>query len=185
MAKTSKPIDVKTEQGRQLASKLYDYRLNKLLRLSPQERAQLLGEFPELGEAEFDYVLEQTIAAKRQEQVLVGWQTVPHDVAVLVLVTITVLFNLQVGIVAGVAVLVLLESLFQFYFNQRLYRYLSYLVWLTYPAYGVLAYVLSIRGYEPLWVVGIVILVWAGTFLLGILARLPVRMILEARQGKK
>jgi len=185
MTRTPKPIDAKTEQGRLLASKLYDYRLNRLLHLDAQERTQLFSEFPELGEAEFDYVLEQTITAKRQQQVLVGWQAVPHDVAVLVLVTITVLFNLQVGIVAGVAVLVLLESLFQFYFNPRLYRYLSFLVWLTYPAYAVLAYVLSIRGYEPLWVVGIVILVWLGTFVLGVVARLPVRMILEARKGRQ
>ena len=52
----------------------------------------------------------------------------------------------------SIALLVLLESLFQFYFDRRLYRYLSALVWLTYPAYLLLAYLLYRQGYELIWI---------------------------------
>ena len=37
------------------------------------------------------------------------------------------------------------------------------------------------RGFEIVWIVMAVLLAWLGTFLLGMLARMPVRIILEAR----
>jgi hypothetical protein len=82
-------------------------------------------------------------------------------------------------------VLVLLEGLFQFFFNRQLYRALRVLVWLTYPAYLLFAYELYREGLTPVWIVLGVIMAWAGTFLLGMFARLPIRLILErAQQGR-
>jgi hypothetical protein len=173
--------DARTEIGRELARKLYDYKLKNLISLSPARKAELRAEFPKLKEDEFNYVLDQVIEAKRYEQERVGWQAVPHDLAVLVLVALTGLVNLRVGIIVSVAVLVLLEGLFQFYFDRRLYRYLSALVWLTYPAYLLLAFMLYRQGYELIWIAAAVAFAWGGTFLLGIIARLPVRLIVETK----
>ncbi|MGC8787647.1 MAG: hypothetical protein ACP5Q1_09520, partial [Anaerolineae bacterium] len=98
-----------------------------------------------------------------------------------VTVFVTRLLDLRAGIVAGIAILVLLESLFMLYFDRRLYRPLSTLVWLTYPAYALLAYVLYRRGLALHWIIAAVAFVWGGTFLLGMLACVPVRMMLNAR----
>ena len=175
------PSDTRTEMGRSLARQLYDYKLTHLVKLSPAEKDKLKAEYPKLDQAEFDNVIEQVIAAKEYEQERVGWQAIPHDIAVLIFVAVTCLVDLRVGVIVGVATLVLLESLFQFYFYRPLYRYLSLLVWLTYPAYILLAYVLYQRGYERIWILLIIALAWAGSFLLGMIARQPVRLILEAK----
>lgn len=182
MPRRPKAQDIRTEQGQQLARRLYDYPVDRLLKINTTERASLLSEFPTLGEAEFDYVIQQLIAAKRYEQERVGWQAVPHDVAALTIVAVTSLADLRAGVVAGVAVLVLLESLFQYYFNPQLYRFLSVLVWLTYPAYAWLAYILYRRGFELVWIAVAVLFTWGGTFLLGLLARIPARLFYEARE---
>lgn len=175
------PSDARTEMGRNLARQLYDYKLPQLAKLSPAEKDKLKAEYPKLTQAEFDNVIEQVLEAKQYEQERVGWQAIPHDIAVLIFVAVTCLVNLQAGIIVGVAVLVLLESLFQFYFYRPLYRYLSLLVWLTYPAYILLAYVLYQRGYARIWILVIIAAAWAGSFLLGMLARQTVRLILEGK----
>ena len=181
MPPKTKPIDARTEQGRELARRLYDYKISRLEQMSAAEKASLLSEFPKLGDLEFQYVIQQLISAKRFEQQRIGWQAVPHDVTVLILVIVTTVIGLWAGVVAGVFVLVLLESLFQFQFDQRIYQYLSMLVWITYPAYIWLAYVLYRQGYPLVWVAFVVLLTWGGTYLLGILVRLPSRLFFEAQ----
>ena len=57
----------------------------------------------------------------------------------------------------------------------------SALVWLTYPAYLLLAFMLYRQGYERIWIAAAVAFAWGGTFLLGIIALLPVRLILEEK----
>jgi len=180
MPPMKKNIDARTEQGRKLARRLYDYKISRLEQMSPDEKKELTSEFPLLGDTEFQYVVQQLISAKRFEQERVGWQAVPHDAAVLILILITSLAGLRVGVVAGVAVLVLLESIFQFIFNRRVYQILSVLVWFTYPAYFGLAYILYRQGYTLAWIALIVLLTWGGTYLLGIVSRIPSRLILEA-----
>jgi hypothetical protein len=185
MPPKKKALDTHTEQGQQLARRIYDYKIGQLENMSPAEKASLLKEFPLLTEADFQYVVKELLAAKRFEQEKVGWQTIPHDVTVLILVIVTSIFNLQIGIIAGIAVLVLLEGIFQFVFNQRIYRPLSLLVWLTYPAYILLALMLHQQGYSNIWIGSIVVLVWGGTYLLGAAARIPMRMFYEARAKSK
>lgn len=185
MPPQKKTTDAHSEQGRQLARRIYDYKINRLENMDSSEKESLLKAFPLLTEADFQYVVDELIAAKRLEQERVGWQTIPHDVSVLILVIFTTFFNLQVGIIAGIAILVLMEGTFQFIFNRKVYRPLSLLVWLTYPAYIWLAYLLHKQGFSVLWIAITLILVWGGTYLLGALARIPIRMFFEARQNYK
>jgi len=177
--------DARTEQGQQLARRLYDYKLNKLENLSEAEKGDLLKEYPLLGETEFQYVVQQVIETRRYTQERVGWQAIPHDITVLTIVAVTALANVQAAAIVGLAVLIFLEGLFQFYFDRRLYRILSWLVWLTYPAYILLAYILSHRGYEWTWIVVAIALTWGGTYLIGALARIPVRFFIEGRAKGK
>ena len=167
--------------GRDLARKLYDQKLNQLVNMSETEKVRLMAEYPGLSAAEFNDVVKQVIDARRVHQERIGWQAVPHDITVLAFVLVTSLVNLRLGIIVGIGTLVLLESLFQYYFDRRVYQYLSPLVWLTYPAYALLAYVLYLQGYTLVWIAIAVALTWGGVFLLGIVARLPVRFILEAK----
>jgi hypothetical protein len=169
------------EMGRDLARKLYDHNLNQLVNMSEAEKLRLMDEYPGLSAAEFNDVVKQVIEARRYHQERIGWQAIPHDITVLVFVLVTVLVNLRLGIVVGIGTLILLESVFQFYFDRRVYQYLSPLVWLTYPAYALLAYVLHLRGYTLVWSVIAIALTWGGIFLLGIAARLPVRLILGGK----
>lgn len=174
------------QQGQDLARELYDRSVRALESLDDEEKARLRRAYPQLSAAQFDDVVRQVIDAKIQHQEVVGWQAIPHDISVLVLVFTTAVLDLKAAIIACIATLVLLESVFQFTFNRRLYRPLSTLVWLTYPAYLIFAYLLYQQGFSiPLIALG-VILASLGTYLLGALARLPVRLIIEGRmQGKQ
>jgi len=172
------------EQARRLARELYDYKLSKLENLPDDERRQLKARFSDLSAAQFDDVREQVIVAKHEERARVGWQSIPHDLAVIVLVLATAFGDLRTGLIAGVAALVFLESLFMRFFDRHLYPALSLAVWLTYPSYALLAYILHRRGYEILEIAGIVVFAWPGLFLLGALARIPLQLLWQER-GKQ
>ncbi len=176
-----KRSNARIRQGQDLARKIYDRKIRELESLSEEEKVKLRGQFPLLSQEEFEDVIRQTIEAKRYHQEHVGWQAIPHDIAVLILVIVTAVFDLRTGVIACIAALVFLEGLFQFYFNRDLYRPLSTLVWLTYPAYLVFAYLLYLEGFQVLWIAVGVILASIGTFILGSLARIPIRLILENR----
>ncbi len=186
MTRSRPKVDSRTKKGRELARQIYDRKIRDLETMSLEDKARLRKEYPPLSQAEVDDVIRQVIEAKHYEQQQIGWRAIPHDISVLILVVVTVAFNLQAGVIACIASLVLLESLAQFYFNQKIYKPLSTLVWLTYPAYALFGYVLYKRdGLEILWVVAAVLLAWLGTFLFGSIARLPIRLILESSQKGK
>ncbi len=185
MNRTDSSQQADLEEGRRLARRLYDYHLTDLENLQEDERKRLRRDFPQLNTAQFNDVLRQVVAAKRHERAQVGWQSVPHDVAVIVTVVIAALGHLKAGLAAGVGILVLLESLAMTIFEERIYRPLSLLVWLTYPAYALLAYTLYRQGYEILEIVGIVLFVWPGMFLLGALARVPLHLLWEERERQR
>ncbi len=174
--------DPQLTQGRDLARALYDLKLHKLENLSAQERASYREQYPLLSEVEFLDVQRQVIEAKKAEQIRVGWFSIPHDITVLVFVLITWLIDLPSGVIVGTATLVLLESLVQVYFNPRLYLPLSLLVWFTYPAYLLLGWLLYTRGMPWVWVLAVIAGAWVGTHLAGILARIPMQLLLKARQ---
>jgi len=173
----------KLNQGKELASQLLDYKLFQLQSLSDDEKTRLHQTYPGLNQSEFDDILHQVIEAKTSQQERVGWQIIPHDLAVILITALAwICDDLRIAVIAGVAVLVLLENIFQRYFNSRLYRPLSILVWLTYPAYLAFAYYLY-RIHLPWYGIGLgVICLWGGALLLGILSRIPMQLFLQARQ---
>lgn len=174
----------KLEQGRQLASRLFDRKLVELERLSQEERNHLRAEYNLLTTAEFDDVIQQVIQAKTKQQQLVGWQAIPHDLAVLLAVIVYAISgNLQAGIVTWIGVLIIAENVFPIYFNANLYKPLSALVWLTYPAYLLLAYLMYRDGFAIYWIILGVAVAWGGTFIVGIIARLPVQLILHGKKA--
>lgn len=181
MAKRSDSSQSSLDEGRELARELYDKKILELEKLDQAERERLRGKYRRLSQAQFDDVLRQVIEAKQVHQEQVGWQAIPHDIAVLVLVLVTAIGGLQKGIIACVATLVLLESIFQFTFSRSLYRPLSVLVWLTYPAYLAFGYLIYRAGYSIPWVIVGILLAFLGTYVLGMLSRLPIRLILESR----
>lgn len=185
MTSTNPSQQANVEEGRQLAHRLYRYELNELEKLPEDERERLRADFPQLSAAQFEDVLHQVITAKRQQQAQFGWQSIPHDLAAIVLVVTTSLVDLRAGLIAGVGVLVFLESLFMAFFDQRLYGPLSLSVWLTYPAYALLAYVLYGRGYAILEIAGAVLFAWVGLFLLGGLARVPLYLLRKERAEQR
>lgn len=169
-------------EGRKLAGMLYDLPMPKLANPSNETLEQWRHEYPNLDRKTFDNILTKVKDARLYHQERVGWQAIPHDLTVILFVLGTVLFGLKTGIIIGIATLVFLEGLFQFIFVQKLYRPLSLLVWLTYPAYLVLAYYLYKQGFYWYLILAIVLAVWFGTFLLGQVARIPLRLLVGAMQ---
>jgi hypothetical protein len=182
MSKSQSALD----EGKRLARELYDLELRELKALEIEGSDALRAKYRRLSATQFEDILTQVIESKQLLQEQVGWQAIPHDIAVLVLVLVTLFFDLRTAIIACVATLVLLEGIFQFFFHRKLNRVLSKLVWFTYPAYLLFAYLLYQTGVSFLWIALAVILAWGGTFILGMFARLPIRLILQrAEQGRR
>ncbi len=171
----------KLDQGRNLARRLYDLKLRQLEQIDEKQRLDYLAEYPLLGEVEFDDVRRQVIEARRMQQMRVGWLSVPHDLTVLVFVLVTWLVDWRWGAVAAAVTLVLFESLFQIYFNPQMYSGFGILVWFTYPAYVLLVWVLYNRGLEWYWIALAVVGIWGGTYLAGIIARIPMQLYMKSR----
>ena len=53
MSQKRREQEARLEQGRQLARRLYDYKISQLESLDAEEQARLLSEFPLIGKAEF------------------------------------------------------------------------------------------------------------------------------------
>ena len=175
----------KLKQGKELAKEFFDYKIIDLEKISDSQKQNWMKKYSSLSSAEFEDVRHQVINAKSSQQAQVGWQIIPHDLTVLVFCVISALVSLKTGLIASIAVLIMLESIFQVYYNYSLYKILGYSVWLTYPAYLILAYVLFQRG-MPWWQILIIIaLAWGATFLLGMLAAIPMRLYLKARAQSK
>ncbi len=173
----------KLDQGRNLARRLYDLKIRQLEKIDENQRKDFLADYPLLGKIEFDDVCRQVIAAKRTHQIRVGWLSVPHDLTVLVFVLVTWLTDWRWGAIAAAVTLVLFESLFQLYFNPQMYGGFSALVWVTYPAYALLAWVLYTRGLAWYWIALAVVGIWGGTYLAGIIVRIPAQLYMKSRVG--
>jgi hypothetical protein len=170
------------QEGRKFAEMLYDLPLKQLINLSQDDQQQWKKDFPALDERSIENIINQVREARQYHQEQVGWQAIPHDLTVILFVLGTLLFGLTIGIIIGIAALVFFESLFQIIFIRKLYRPLSLLVWLTYPAYVMLGYYLHQQGYAWYWILAAIIGAWFGTFLLGIIARIPMRLMIKAKQ---
>jgi hypothetical protein len=171
----------KLNKAKALASQFFDLKLIDLERMTEDQKSEWMQQYSGLTREEFEDVRRQVIEAKTSQQAQVGWQSLPHDLSVLVFCLVTVFFSLKAGLVAGVIVLALLVSITQVYFNEALYKILGYANWLTYPAYILLAFALYQRGLIWWQIAGIVALAWGGTFLLGAIMSIPMTLYLQAR----
>lgn len=173
------------ELGRKLANEIYDWDLRRLMTISAEEKAYLQSSYPDLTPAQIDDLVKQVQEAREIEVQRIGWLALPHDLTVVITIILTAIFGWKVGVVGYVAALVLFESIAQFTFSAAIYKPLSFLVWLTYPGYLLFAYSLYRQGF-PIWqVILATLFLWAGTFLLGTLARLPSRLILKNLQKSR
>jgi hypothetical protein len=184
----------KLERAKELARQLYDLKLIDLERMTDEQKTEWLQRYEGLTEKEFEDLLRQVIKAKTTQQVQVGWQSLPHDLSVLVFSLATYFFSLKVGLIAGVAVLAFLASFVQVYFNEKAYKVLAYAGGITYLAYFLLAFTLYQRGMIWWQIVLIIALAWGGTYLLGYIMSIPMGLFLksraesnamEAQKGKK
>jgi hypothetical protein len=171
--------------GKNFAEMLYDLPIKKLINPDDAALAEWRKKFYQLDDAVFNNILKQVQEARLYQQERVGWQAIPHDLTVLLFVIATIFFGLKIGIIIGIAALVFFESLFQFTFVRKLYKPLSLIVWLTYPAYFALAYYLFKQGYQWYWIILAVIGASFGVFILGQLARIPMHLIMEAKREAK
>jgi hypothetical protein len=171
--------------GKNFAEMLYDLPIKKLINPDDAALAEWRKKFYQLDDAVFNNILKQVQEARLYQQERVGWQAIPHDLTVLLFVIATIFFGLKTGIIIGIAALVFFESLFQFIFVRKLYKPLSLIVWLTYPAYFALAYYLFKQGYQWYWIILAVIGASFGVFILGQLARIPMHLIMEAKREAK
>jgi hypothetical protein len=167
--------------AKELAGQLFDLKLIELDKMDENQKAEWLSKFSALSFDEFEDVRRQVIDAKISQQAQIGWQSLPHDLAVLVFCLVSIFVSLKIGLLYGITVLAMLVSLTHVYYNEALYKVLGYAVWLTYPAYIWLGYTLFQRG-MPWWqVIAIIALAWGGTFLLQAVISIPMQMFLRAR----
>ncbi len=171
----------KLAKAKDLAAQLFDLKLFDLDRMDEEQKKEWMAKFSMLSPEEFEDVRQQVIKAKLSQQSQIGWQTLPHDLSVLVFCLVSIFISLKVGLIYGITILTMLVSLSQVYYNEALYKVLSYAVWLTYPAYIWLGYTLYQRGL-PWWQILLIIaLAWGGTYLLQTLLSIPMQMFLHTR----
>ncbi len=184
----------KLDRAKELARQLFDLKLTDLESMTDEQKSEWLQRYEGLEEKEFEYVRREVIKAKTSQQAQVGWQSLPHDLSVIVFVLVTYFFSLKVGLIAGVAVLAFLSSFVQVYFNEKAYKLLAYAGGFTYLAYFLLAFTLYQRGMIWWQILLVVALAWGGTFLLGFVMSIPLGLYLksrakanaiEAQKGKK
>ena len=175
----------KLDKAKELARQLYDLKLTDLDRMTDEQKSDWLQRYDGLTEKDFEDLRRQVIKAKTSQQAQVGWQSLPHDLSVLVFSLTTYFFSLKVGLIAGVAVLAFLASFVQVYFNEKAYKVLAYAGGFTYLAYFLLAFTLYQRGMIWWQIVLIVALAWGGTFLLGYIMSIPMGLFLKTRAQSK
>mgnify|MGYP000851693588 CR=1 FL=1 len=171
----------KLAKAKELAAQLFDLKLVELDKMDESAAQEWLARYSMLTRQEFEDVRRQVIEAKLSQQSQIGWQSLPHDLAVLVFCLVSIFGSLKTGVIYGIAVLAMLVSLTQVYYNQALYKILGHAGWLTYPAYLGLGIVLFQREL-PWWQIALVIAcAWGGTFVLQAILAIPTQMFLRAR----
>jgi len=139
MSKEQKTTNTHLEQGKALASLLFDYKLSDLDRLD-SKHPNLRKKYALLTDAEFKDVVSQVRTAKIAQQKRYGWQLVPRDLTVILVTALTWLLNdWKLPLVFGIFLLILLANIFAVRFSEKLSPILGSSVWISYlalAAYG-------------------------------------------------
>lgn len=171
----------KLAQGKELANQLFDQKLIDLDKMSEEQKKAWMAKFKSLSYEEFEDIRQQVIEARIYQQSQIGWQSIPRDIALLVFCLAGTFISINAGLITGITVLVFLVSLTHVFYNQKLYEILGYSVWLTYPAFALLAVSLFQRGLEWWKIAAIILLSWGGSFILEALVIIPVHQFLRVR----
>jgi hypothetical protein len=139
MNKEQNSANTHLEQGKALASLLFDYKLSDLDRLA-SKHPDLRKKYTLLTDAEFKDVVSQVRSAKITQQKHYGWQLVPRDLTVILVAALTWLLNdWKLPLIFGIFLLILLANIFAVRFSEKLSPILGTSVWISYlalAAYG-------------------------------------------------
>jgi len=134
MVKEQKTSNAHLDQGKALASLLFDYKLTDLNRLDSSD-PNLRKKFSLLTDAEFKDVVSQVRTAKITQQKNYGWQLVPRDLTVILVTALTWILNdWKLPLVIGIFLLILLANIFAVSYSEKLSPILGTSVWISYLA---------------------------------------------------
>ena len=134
MVKEQSSSNLHLEKGKALASVLFDYKLPDLDHLTSSHPG-LRKEYALLTDVEFEDIVSQVRAAKFAQQKRYGWQLVPRDLSVILVVALTWLLNdWKLPLVFGIFLLILLANIFAVRFSEKLSPILGNSVWISYLA---------------------------------------------------
>ncbi|HSN93907.1 MAG TPA: hypothetical protein VLR89_02470 [Anaerolineaceae bacterium] len=134
MTTEQKSTNSHLEQGKALASLLFDYKLSDLDRLA-SKHPDLRKKYSLLNDAEYKDVVNQVRSAKITQQKHYGWHLVPRDLAVILVTALTWLLNdWKLPLVFGIFLLILLANIFAMRFSEKLSLILGASVWVSYLA---------------------------------------------------
>ncbi len=181
MAKAQKSTNSHLEQGKALASLLFDYKLSDLDSLA-SKHPDLRKKYSLLTDAEFKDVISQVRTAKIAQQKRYGWQLIPRDLTVILVTALTWLLNdWKLPLVFGIFLLILLANIFAVRFSEKLSPILATSVWISYLALAAYALYFLQKG-SPWYVALLAVLGLAlGSMLLVGLNRMMLAARLKAR----
>lgn len=197
MVKEQNSSNTHLEQGKALASLLFDYKLTELDHLA-SSHPDLRKKYALLTDAEFKDVVSQVRTAKIAQQKHYGWQLVPRDLTVILVTALTWLLNdWKLPLVFGIFLLFLLANVFAVRFSEKLSPILKTSVWISYLA--LLAYGwFFLRSGSPWYVAllavlglafGSLLLVGFNRMMLAAMAKArsdaAARMAIEGRQASE
>ena len=134
MVKEQKSTNSHLEQGRALASLLFNYKLSDFENLTACH-PDLRQKYAVLTNAEFADVVSQVRSAKIFQQKQTAWQMVPRDLTVILVTALTWLLNdWKLPLIFGVFLLILLANIFAVWFSEKLSPILGTSVWISYLA---------------------------------------------------
>ena len=177
--------NLKITAGRELANYLFDFRVIDLIRLDSSDKKKMMREFEGLEMSEVEDVIHQVIHAKSVQQSRITWQLIPRDLAVIITCLFASLYSIKIGIVAGIAVQVLLEGVFQILYSYEFSKILGKAIWLAYFALILQAYTMHKQG-QIWWIIALTLLaIWFGSYIFGFLIRIPLALFVSGKPVKE
>ena len=176
-----KDNSAKQDKARELAQELFELDIKELDGMNEDQKKEWRAKYDMLSKKEFEYLHRKVLAAKINRQSKAGWLTLPRDFAIIVFCVVGSLVSLKTGLISGIATLLVFQSIFQVYYSPKLFQILGLSRIITYPAYFLLGYSLVQNGSEW-WQTAIILgLTWFGSYLLNMIAAIPMQLYLRSR----
>ena len=180
-----KDNSAKQDKAKELAQELFELDIKELDDMDEDQKKEWRAKYNMLSKKEFDYLHRKVLAAKINRQSKAGWLTLPRDFATIVFCVVGSLVSLKIGLISGIAVLILFQSIFQVYYNPKLFQIFGLSRIITYPAYFLLGYSLVQNG-SQWWQTAIILSsTYFGSYLLNMVAAIPMQLYLKSRAESK